>query len=969
MKFLSGVYCPASPCFSHLPSPTDALLLRFNLALTTQFAKRLGHIDLNPIGRQGLKSTRTMGQPNDSLLSTLHTDKSSQSVQRPQPRLIIENQHSNRYPNILGSTTEDDSHHHQGHATDNRADADVDTAAYADAEPEENSDCSAAGKPRVIMMHDENGKNKPIYMNQVYYDTVRPDADKAATLPNSCPSPLSQEPKRPDPSRIRKPTPQRAVRGVELSSSEEEETSPNNQSSALQSDTIDEFGDVLQTDEATGNELVETDSAHEVSDMKDISENKYENQFMRIQVAASELKDVSHVQKDVNHGKRKLNRRASIMAGLERVVKGVEGERARLGPSNGDSSRSGVDGENRRADLAAGNDDRSKNTDRAMERERGNQIPGTFKRQGIGAMGRMLSKNRQKSTSVSGGAPRSGASQSSEQNSSSQTSLYQDSLPTLSSIDDETIDKQAKQHAMVGGATDRPRASEKIGNSGRGGRAGIAQVGRMLSRNRKKSIIQATERSAREAEGINENDNHLENRERPDNDVSKTRASLSRIGKMISFNRRHTAATGEEVGAETKASGSIDKKNLERRHASPLSTSTVSASSIGSPALGGPVKNAQDERDRGRNGVIGKKESRLGIRSAGRMFSLNRRSNVSSIGGNGTAEQKGQSVIGQEGEETEGCELDNGNHKTKTKKAEGGSGGGQKGDARPDKFVYSEVSSPAIAESGLLGTGGTEKQIRVPVIALAEFSDPLSREKWYVDGFTLPHNAVRQECIDLYEIMSALAHCNEDNDLCDDDINRFEEWWNVANGFFRCYFQMERHVLLPWVDSAGGQEWEVQLALKKMRSLKDKLENLLGKVDRVWNEKTFKTCGEMYVLIYKAVDDFVPRLMNYFVDQEVLLPAMVKEYYKKENRVEIDKQMVAAFMEEAQNHKDAPHHNLILLVRWISKSRQLRAWLGKNLSSSCRGMYPTWFQLYEDQHVSIFNRLRTRDGKTGVVHH
>ena len=208
-------------------------------------------------------------------------------------------------------------------------------------------------------------------------------------------------------------------------------------------------------------------------------------------------------------------------------------------------------------------------------------------------------------------------------------------------------------------------------------------------------------------------------------------------------------------------------------------------------------------------------------------------------------------------------------------------GGKQLGRADKDKFLFSEITSVAILESGVLGGG--VKHIRVPQIVLAEYSQPLSRDKWFTDVFTLAHNAVRRECIDLYDMLGALGRCDgSHHDVNDEDINVLQRWWVVAHSLMQCYFKMEGEILLPWVDSAGSKEWEVQMALKKMRSLKDKLETLLGKVDRVWNEKTFKSAGEMFAMFYKTIDDFIPRLINYFADQEMLLPAIVGEFYKKE---------------------------------------------------------------------------------------
>ncbi|CDF34678.1 unnamed protein product [Chondrus crispus] len=386
---------------------------------------------------------------------------------------------------------------------------------------------------------------------------------------------------------------------------------------------------------------------------------------------------------------------------------------------------------------------------------------------------------------------------------------------------------------------------------------------------------------------------------------------------------------------------------------SPLSSSTLSSNPLeGSASESDRQGQGQEgERTRSSGNNLRKEATRMNLRAAGRLLSFSRKPPASGDG------QKVPTFPSRKDVSVEHVDNAKGSH-LGLRGSEPESNA-RKLDGRANKFFYSEISSERIRASKTLRS---ETHIRVPVIAMAEYSGPVSRTKWYIDGFTLPHNAVRRECIDLYEILTSMARCKGTGDITRDDINDIEDWWQTASSFFNCYFEMERTILFPWVDAAGTSDEEVQLALSKMRSLKDRLQEHLVKVDNVWNEKPLSSPEEMFALLYKAVDLFVPRLMNYFADQEVLLPTIVRGFYKLEDRTKMDKEMVNVFMGGplTRKSKEEQHHNLILLIRWIGNPRQLRAWIGKNLNSNARAQYGNWYNQYQEHHYRFVKTLRNR---------
>lgn len=576
-----------------------------------------------------------------------------------------------------------------------------------------------------------------------------------------------------------------------------------------------------------------------------------------------------------------------------------------------------------------------------LERPRESAATRPVKRQGLSAVGRIMSINKSKGP-----------------------------LKVSTSISTTEEENSRKKRSAESGLTSQPQSSSQSNCSTStkiGGRAGLSQVGRMLSINRKKSPQPANPQAAA-TDKLAASRNHVEpesmtsarsiDRDRHESKSDKhnnapVRMGLAKMGRMMSLRSKKHATQHQEDSSGAKA----DNESLKRSHLSPISSSTVSSNPVGSPATDVDRQVHDGERARPSLTNLRKEATRINLRAAGRLLSFSRKPPSS-----GDGAHRGRTLLARDDGVSEGADKTKRAQSVPAKKGDesnAGSSVGKKLDGRANKFFYSEINSDRVRMSGVLGS---DTHIRVPVIAMAEYSGPVSRTKWYIDGFTLPHNVVRRECIDLYDILTSIARCKGTGDVTRDDVNDFEDWWKTASAFFNCYFEMERTILFPWVDAAGSRDWEVQLALKKMRSMKDRLQEHLVKVDQVWNEKTFKGPGQMVALIYKAVDEFVPRLMNYFTDQEVLLPAIVKGFYKLEDRLKMDKEMVNAFMGGVitRKTKEESHHNLILLIRWIGNPRQLRAWIGKNLNSNARSQYGNWYSQYQEQHYRFVKTLRTR---------
>lgn len=279
---------------------------------------------------------------------------------------------------------------------------------------------------------------------------------------------------------------------------------------------------------------------------------------------------------------------------------------------------------------------------------------------------------------------------------------------------------------------------------------------------------------------------------------------------------------------------------------------------------------------------------------------------------------------------------------------------------RADTFFWVTVRSQKIRSSGLLEeVPGTGVRFRVPVITSADYKGPVSKEAWHIDGFLLQHNAIRHECRDLYDILIGLSKLYAPDDLMKDDISSFYDWWLVAENFFTCYFESERKILIPWIDSIEGKGKEVREALGKMRQFKNTLRDKLDHVNVQWQQRTAQKPEITFVKVLKAVDSFIPSFINYIADQAELLPTLVLHHKTVEQTQKIIEEIFAEMM--ASEKRTDAKHNLTLMVRWIDNPRQRRAVVNKYFpNKTAKNSYPKMHEKFESEHHRFVQSVKNR---------
>lgn len=274
-------------------------------------------------------------------------------------------------------------------------------------------------------------------------------------------------------------------------------------------------------------------------------------------------------------------------------------------------------------------------------------------------------------------------------------------------------------------------------------------------------------------------------------------------------------------------------------------------------------------------------------------------------------------------------------------------------------FYYPELTCPSIKSSE--GYLFNKTHIRAASINLPKYCGPLSKTFWFTDAFTLTHNAVRRICLDLYDILVSLAGMSVP--LTSGDMEMFGKWWSISYDFLEHFFEAETTILFPWVEKAeASKTCDAPRAMGKVWALQLAVENAFQSVSDAFAKIGCEDENIVYTQIYVTTDTFLPLLIEYMEDQEKLLPAIIRSVFHLKDRVKVDKVLVEYFLGGplAKETRDLPHHNMILLVRWITNPQQLSSWLVNNLVPKAQSRYSHWFNLYDLEHASYVRFLKER---------
>jgi len=257
--------------------------------------------------------------------------------------------------------------------------------------------------------------------------------------------------------------------------------------------------------------------------------------------------------------------------------------------------------------------------------------------------------------------------------------------------------------------------------------------------------------------------------------------------------------------------------------------------------------------------------------------------------------------------------------------------------------------------------------VRIPVLIPAPYSGPASKSNWHVNFLTMPHNALRREVSDLYEMLLAMVEFG--GGLKKADFRDLRSWWSVFARFARDWLDVEKRLLFPWVNATGAHDWELQATLRELRTTKEFIDMKLDELAIYLDGFESMPPTEMFSLLYKCVDTLAPRLMGYFGTQERFFPANIRATYSADDVVRLEKEMVEALLHGPpagpagggrSTTGGSGQDSLCALSRGMTDAKHLKVWVQRNLSATARLSYGKWVKSFNESHRGVVRNFKER---------
>lgn len=230
---------------------------------------------------------------------------------------------------------------------------------------------------------------------------------------------------------------------------------------------------------------------------------------------------------------------------------------------------------------------------------------------------------------------------------------------------------------------------------------------------------------------------------------------------------------------------------------------------------------------------------------------------------------------------------------------------------------------------------------RPPTLFLVEYG-----RSWELDVFVFPHNALRAELIDLYDILEGIAHLGLNLQLL--HIHRLSMWWQIFERFLGDYFLYEDKVLLPWVYAEGERVPAVHNFRVAMAGRRNRVNELALEVSNVFSLFNCRPGGEILPMLFRSIREFLPRLLNYLSKEEKYLPRVLAGLHDQDEKPVMERNMMTFFQ-----NTDDPGLSIYLLTRWIPSNDEVRRIKRRYLKRRTRFWYHRRAKRAYLEHIAV----------------
>lgn len=246
--------------------------------------------------------------------------------------------------------------------------------------------------------------------------------------------------------------------------------------------------------------------------------------------------------------------------------------------------------------------------------------------------------------------------------------------------------------------------------------------------------------------------------------------------------------------------------------------------------------------------------------------------------------------------------------------------------------------------------------MRIPVLCMSEYG----RGDYARDLWVLPHNSMKRELFDMYEMVSVLRL--RYLSLTWGDMYAFRQWWRMFAFFWELYLSIERSFLEPLVDitcEIDGRRDEIRKKVEPMRDDREWIDLKFEEVTSYLEEFEAIPRGRAFSLICKTTDALGFKILGYFNTQERLLPPLIEVYHPSGIKAEVEAKMLNLLRATTLVDESIVH-----FIRWMEVGKERDAWLSTNLWWGERSTLKRMYRSYASGHGGAVEMFRSKLGRS-----
>lgn len=252
---------------------------------------------------------------------------------------------------------------------------------------------------------------------------------------------------------------------------------------------------------------------------------------------------------------------------------------------------------------------------------------------------------------------------------------------------------------------------------------------------------------------------------------------------------------------------------------------------------------------------------------------------------------------------------------------------------------------------------------RIPPLRLVEYGSPSSYSS---DMWTLIHNTIRRELIDLFEIVRVVK--SKYSELTLGDIKKMKKWWSFFTAIWAEYDKYSTKSLEPIIQQICQIDGRSDILKDKKRQLRDMKEWLdlkLIEISSYIDEFESLPRGRALTLICMNIDSYGHKCVTYFAGIEQLYPSFIENYHDDDIKVSTECMLI-----DGMRKSSLFAEMIVVLTRWMTTetddctterlAKRRNRWLNAHLYFLERQSLPNYIDRYERNYGSILSYFRQR---------